>query len=45
MNSPPSDPPLSDEQKKKNARLAMILFGLAAFMFISFIVKTALKGP
>jgi len=54
MNIPPSrpplaerkeTPPLSDELKKKNVRVAVILLGMSLFMFVSFIVKTALKGP
>ena len=45
MNNPPPRPPLSDEEKKKNVRFALILGAIALFMFVSFIVKTALKGP
>lgn len=31
--------------RRKNAQLVWILAGIALFMFVSFIVKTALRGP
>lgn len=31
--------------RRKNAQLGWILAGIALFMFVSFIVKTALRGP
>jgi hypothetical protein len=30
---------------KRNVRLGLILVGIAVFMFVSFVIKTALRGP
>ncbi|MGE4064700.1 MAG: hypothetical protein AB7E79_15145 [Rhodospirillaceae bacterium] len=48
MNATPSD--RSEEARQKAARrraivVGLILVGISLFMYVSFIVKTAVRGP
>jgi len=40
-NPPPSD----KEARRKSILVAVILIGISLFMYVSFIIKTAVKGP
>jgi flagellar basal body-associated protein FliL len=38
-------PPDEKSTRKRSIMIALVLFALSAFMYVSFIVKTAVKGP
>jgi len=41
MSPDPSD----KQQRRKRILIALLLAGISLFMYVSFIVKTAIKGP
>jgi hypothetical protein len=38
-------PPSDKEARRKSIIIAVILIGISVFMYVSFIIKTAVKGP
>ncbi len=43
---PNDNPPPSDKDaRRKSIIIAVILIGISLFMYVSFILKTAIKGP
>ena len=38
-------PPSDQDARRKRIIVAVILIGISLFMYVSFIIKTAVKGP
>ncbi len=38
-------PPSEKDARRKRVLIAIALFGVSLFMYVSFIIKTAIKGP
>lgn len=38
-------PPQDKDARRKGIIIALVLVGISLFMYVSFIIKTAVKGP
>jgi len=43
--SPQDSPPDDKATRRKRIIIALLLAGVSLFMYVSFIIKTAVKGP